>query len=89
MPDVRLLPFATLSGAGNMAADEAMRVFTSEMIDAALDCDGRYYLPYRLHASAEQFNRAYPRAEEFFAKKRHHDPAGIFRNQFYLKYGLK
>jgi FAD/FMN-containing dehydrogenase len=70
------------------AADEAMRVFTSAMIDAALECGGRYYLPYRLHASPQQFHRAYPQAAEFFAKKRQHDPDGIFRNQFYLKYGI-
>ena len=70
-----------------IAADEAMRVFTSAMIEAALDCGGRYYLPYRLHASPEQFHRAYPQAAEFFAKKRQHDPDGVFRNQFYLKYG--
>jgi FAD/FMN-containing dehydrogenase len=70
-------------------ADEAMRVFTTAMIDAALDCGGRYYLPYRLHASPEQFQRAYPQAAEFFAKKRQHDPDGLFRNQFYLKYGVR
>ena len=70
-----------------IAADEAMRVFTSAMIEAALDCGGRYYLPYRLHASPEQFHRAYPQAAELFAKKRQHDPDGVFRNQFYLKYG--
>ncbi|MBM3997710.1 MAG: FAD-binding oxidoreductase [Planctomycetes bacterium] len=68
------------------AADLAMQVFTRAMIDAALDCGGRYYLPYRLHASEEQFRRAYPRGEEFFAKKREFDPDGLFINQFYLKY---
>jgi FAD/FMN-containing dehydrogenase len=68
-------------------ADETMRVFTSEMLDAVLECGGRYYLPYRLHASPEQFRRAYPQAAAFFAKKRQHDPDGLFRNQFYLKYG--
>lgn len=69
------------------AADEAMRDFTIAMIDAALDCGGRYYLPYRLHASPTQFRRAYPRGEEFFARKRQYDPDGVFRNQFYVKYG--
>ncbi|MBI3821455.1 MAG: FAD-binding oxidoreductase [Planctomycetes bacterium] len=68
-------------------ADEAMRVFTGAMIDAALDCGGRFYLPYRLHASVEQFRRAYPRSTEFFAKKRQYDPDGVFRNQFFMKYG--
>jgi FAD/FMN-containing dehydrogenase len=69
------------------AADEQMRVFTSELIDAALSCGGRYYLPYRLHATREQFTRAYPRAAEFFAKKQQYDPEGLFRNQFWERYG--
>ena len=64
-----------------------MRIFTREMIDAALDCGGRYYLPYRLHASDAQFRRAYPQAAEFFAKKRHYDPDGVWSNQFYRQYG--
>jgi FAD/FMN-containing dehydrogenase len=68
-------------------ADNAMRQFTGAMVDAALDCGGTYYLPYRLHASAEQFHQAYQQAVAFFAKKAHYDPEGIFRNQFYLKYG--
>jgi FAD/FMN-containing dehydrogenase len=71
-----------------LAADETMRVFTGEMIDAALECGGRYYLPYRLHATMEQFRRAYPQADAFFAMKRKYDPDGVFRNQFYLKYGM-
>jgi FAD/FMN-containing dehydrogenase len=69
------------------AADEQMRKFTTEMIDAALATSGRYYLPYRLHATPEQFARAYPRAAEFFAKKQQYDPDAIFRNQFWERYG--
>src|SRR6185369_16399200 len=69
------------------AADEQMRLFTTEMIDAALASGGRYYLPYRLHATREQFARAYPRAAQFFAKKRQYDPEELFRNQFWERYG--
>ena len=69
------------------AADKEMQIFSRAMIDAALECGGRYYLPYRLHATVEQFGRAYPQAPAFFAKKRQLDPDGLFRNQFYLKYG--
>ena len=60
---------------------------TQELIDAALTAGGRYYLPYRLHATPEQFRRAYPQADEFFELKRVHDPDELFQNQFYLKYG--
>lgn len=67
-------------------ADQEMEAFTREMIDAAMECGGRYYLTYRLHAMTEQFHRAYPQARDFFAKKRGYDPEGIFRNQFYTKY---
>jgi FAD/FMN-containing dehydrogenase len=68
-------------------AEPVMEAFTREMIDAALACGGRYYLPYRLHATREQFERAYPRAPEFFARKRAYDPDGLFDNRFYRKYG--
>lgn len=47
-----------------------MEALTRELIDAALEHEGRYYLPYRLHATPEQFHRAYPQAREFFDLKR-------------------
>lgn len=68
-------------------ADLQMESATRELIDAALACSGRYYLPYRLHATAAQFNLAYPKAVEFFERKRFYDPDEIFQNKFYLKYG--
>lgn len=43
-------------------AETAMRDFTRQLIDAALAVGGTYYLPYRLHATPEQFLRAYPMA---------------------------
>lgn len=71
------------------AGESRMAAMTRELIDAALDCDGSYYLPYRLHATLEQFERAYPQAEGFFALKRIYDPDQIFQNQFYLRYGRR
>jgi FAD/FMN-containing dehydrogenase len=68
------------------AGEADMTGLTRELIDAALACGGRYYLPYRLHASGEQFRRAYPQADRFFALKRRHDPQELFQNEFYLKY---
>ena len=44
-------------------------------------------LPYRLHATKEQFEKAYPQARAFFAAKRRYDPDEIFQNEFYRKYG--
>jgi hypothetical protein len=68
-------------------ADAEMERATQELIDAALACNGRYYLPYRLHATESQFSQAYPRAVNFFERKRSYDPDELFQNQFYSKYG--
>ncbi|MBI3864807.1 MAG: FAD-binding oxidoreductase [Planctomycetia bacterium] len=66
--------------------DTRMQALTRELIDAALHHGGRYYLPYRLHATPAQFRRAYPQADEFFALKLRYDPDELFQSQFYLKY---
>ena len=71
------------------AGDAAMQSMTRELIDAADAVGGRYYLPYRLHASLEQFHRAYPQAGRFFERKRFYDPREIFSNQFYVRYGAE
>jgi FAD/FMN-containing dehydrogenase len=70
-----------------VAADAQMQEMTRELVDAALEADGRYYLPYRLHATPAQFHRAYPQATGFFGLKRQYDPQELFQNQLYLKYG--
>lgn len=68
-------------------AEAQMRTMTQALIDAALELGGRYYLPYRLHASVEQFQRAYPQAHTFFELKRKYDPDELFQNEFYRTYG--
>lgn len=70
------------------AAEQDMQRLTRELVSAALGRGGRYYLPYRLHATPEQFRRAYPQAETFFRLKREHDPDGLFSNMFYERYGV-
>jgi FAD/FMN-containing dehydrogenase len=69
------------------AADARDAAVARELIDAALACGGRYYLPYRPHATPEQFAAAYPQAAAVFARKRQYDPDGVFRNRFSEKYG--
>jgi FAD/FMN-containing dehydrogenase len=69
------------------AGDRDMETLTRALIDAADACGGRYYLPYRLHASREQFERAYPMARDFFAARRRYDPDLLFENAFSLHYG--
>ena len=64
-------------------ADETMRGFTRELVHAAIDCGGTYYLPYRAHGSVEQFKTAYPQYRRFYDLKRKYDEDETFQNQFY------
>jgi FAD/FMN-containing dehydrogenase/SAM-dependent methyltransferase len=67
-------------------ARDRVGVWTRELIDAVLAHGGTYYLPYQLHATREQFHRAYPRAEELFALKKRLDPDYRLRNALWDKY---
>ena len=67
--------------------DAEMQAMTIELVNAVLEADGRYYLPYRLHATAAQFRHAYPQSDAFFTSKRKYDPHELFQNEFYVKYG--
>ena len=67
-------------------ARERVAVWTRELIDAVLDHDGSYYLPYQPHATCEQFHRAYPNAKKLFDNKRRFDPNYRFRNCLWEKY---
>ncbi|HEX2870108.1 MAG TPA: FAD-binding oxidoreductase [Polyangiaceae bacterium] len=67
-------------------ADARLAALGRQLIDAALSLGGTYYLPYRISATPEQFERAYPWAREVFAKKRRHDPGGLFSNELYERY---
>jgi FAD/FMN-containing dehydrogenase len=60
--------------------------WTRAMIETALAFGGRYYLPYQLHATRSQFERAYPEAESLRTIKRSVDPAGRFTNQLWATY---
>jgi FAD/FMN-containing dehydrogenase len=59
---------------------------TQDLIDRVLDLGGTYYLPYRPHATNQQFRRGYPNAEKFVAEKRVYDPDLVFRNGFWDRY---
>lgn len=67
-------------------ARQDVGIWTRELIDAALESNGTYYLPYQLHATDAQFRKAYPRSDEFFALKRKYDPDNKFRNRLLDKY---
>ncbi len=67
-------------------ADAGAARWTQRLIDTALACGGRYYLPYRLHATPEQFMRAYPEAQAFAVLKARFDPRNRFRNKLWDRY---
>lgn len=69
-------------------AKSQVAIWTRELIDAALECGGTYYLPYQLHATPEQFSDAYPKAKELFALKKKLDPNYRLRNALLDKYYL-
>lgn len=60
---------------------------TKQLVEAALECGGTYYLTYQLYPTAEQLHRAYPNASRAFDRKRFYDPVETFTNQFYERYG--
>jgi FAD/FMN-containing dehydrogenase len=68
------------------AGEERMQRMTRALIDAAIDCGGRHYLPYRLHATGDQLRRAYPAWDAVIEAQRRHDPKGVFRNGLFQRY---
>jgi FAD/FMN-containing dehydrogenase len=67
---------------------ETVGKWTRELIDAALSKNGSYYLPYQLHATPQQFEKAYRRSEEFFTLKSRIDSMNRFTNKLWDKYYL-
>jgi FAD/FMN-containing dehydrogenase len=63
-----------------------MARMTRSLIDSVVELGGTYYLPYRLHATADQLRRAYPRVDEFVRRKLEADPKRIFRNAMWDSY---
>lgn len=80
---VILVSNVELSGEGQARAESVTR----QLVDAALDYGGTYYLTYQLYATPEQLHRAYPTAQRAFERKRFYDPTEIFSSQFYERYG--
>lgn len=60
--------------------------WTRELTESALLCGGTYYLPYQLHATPQQFERAYPNLPAYIALKKQVDPNYRFRNKLWDTY---
>lgn len=67
-------------------ARDKVAVWTRELIDLAIAHEGRYYLPYQLHATRQQFQAAYPEAAQLSALKNRFDPGMRFLNEMWHKY---
>tara|TARA_Y100001960_G_C14770075_1_gene879391 strand:+ start:2178 stop:3569 length:1392 start_codon:yes stop_codon:yes gene_type:complete len=60
--------------------------WSKQMVDATISAGGTYYLPYQLHQSTDQFLKAYPKANKFFAVKKQYDPNNRFSNKLWQKH---
>ncbi|OBU16906.1 FAD-binding oxidoreductase [Photobacterium aquimaris] len=68
------------------AEQQKVAIWTRELIEAAINAGGCYYLPYQPHARYDQFHRAYPNAAALFALKDKWDPHYRFRHCLWEKY---
>lgn len=68
------------------AAQQQVGHWTRELIALALIHQGRYYLPYQLHATRAQFEQAYPEAEQLRRVKHEVDPSEKFSNELWKRY---
>jgi FAD/FMN-containing dehydrogenase len=68
---------------------EKMTAFTREVIDMVHELGGKFYAPYRLDATQEQFERNFPGWRDFVDRKIHYDPDGLFSNAMFEHYRPK
>lgn len=85
-PGPRLAAVMSFSQEMSERAEADMARLTRQMIDGMATIGGSYYLPYRPHATVEQFARLYPRAGDFAAAKRRLDPTLTLRNALWDNY---
>jgi hypothetical protein len=85
-PVERIAAVMSFSQEMTVRAEADMARMTRNLIDGITAIGGTYYLPYRPHATVEQFARAYPRAPEFAARKREIDPLLTFRGGLWDNY---
>ena len=60
--------------------------WTQQLVDAARQCDGTYYLIYQRYPKLDQLRDVYPHFDEFVERKREYDPGERFMNRFFDHY---
>jgi FAD/FMN-containing dehydrogenase len=85
-PVTRIAAVMSFSQLMTPSGEVGMMRMTEELIDRVVSIEGAFYLPYRLHARRDQVAKAYPKADEFVAKKRQYDPHLLFRNAMWETY---
>jgi len=61
-------------------------VWNRDMLDQVISEKGIYYLPYQIHASQTQFEKAYLNSKNFFELKKKIDPSYRFKNKLWERY---
>lgn len=85
-PVPRLAAVMSFSQEMSARAEADMARLTRELIEGMIAIGGSYYLPYRPHATVDQFARAYPGAAAFAVAKRGLDRDLILRNALWDSY---
>jgi decaprenylphospho-beta-D-ribofuranose 2-oxidase len=72
-------------GLSSREQEHAAKV-TQDLVEAAIQNGGSYYLTYQSYPTPGQMRRAYPRTDFAFERKRHYDPDERFSSRFYERY---
>ena len=82
----RIAAVMSFSQAMTPEGEVDMLTTTEALIEMVGGIGGSFYLPYRLHARSDQVTGIYPRAGHFVERKKHYDPALVFRNLMWDTY---
>ncbi|WP_158814522.1 FAD-binding oxidoreductase [Methylocapsa sp. S129] len=85
-PQPRIAAVMSFSQEMSTEGEIDMLETTQRLIDRVIALDGAFYLPYRLHASRDQVEKAYPGTARFVDRKRFYDPKLLFRNAMWDAY---
>lgn len=71
-----------LNQSTDRAGHERMGTLTRSLIDLCSSVGGRFFLPYQVHYTGDQLERAYPEIRRFLAARAEIDPDGLLTSTF-------